>query len=831
MVGLNLVSDWSLSRSTNKEAEQDMHIAGWTGSRESHAHVGGAQRAGLAFSLCVILGIGFCAAGVSAEDDPKSSDEKTEEPADVTQEATEKPVLAPPIAPLEQAEEEKVGAVPQAGLLPEVVIIGTRIEEDAFTLPRAISVVDRGRILRRRASAGTPAELLRGEPGIFLQQTGRRGGAPIIRGLIGKFILPMYDGVRLTDGTIFAGPNGFFNNVDRYTIDRIEVVRGPASVLYGSDAVGGTLNMFPRRFEGFPDRFQFDVGVYGGWRSANNQFTGRVEVGGGGRRFHFLVGGTLVDAGNTRGGGGLGALSNTSWSEKNFDARVGYQLSPGHVLEAAYWRTQREDVYRFDQPWETPHQNDWWKAHESLYLTGSGLRKRMNKAPLATTQVGSLTYSGENPASFWKEVKAKLYWRREYDKTVRGSEQTTTWREDTTTRQRDVFGAAVQFTSGLGRRGRITYGVDSRLDDVDSGTSFRGTIDKTTGATISTIARTPSNPDAKVFDLGAFAYAEHDTSARMTLSAGVRLNHTNVSSDPTVETTPSPLTPDELRIDTNYSSVTWGVGSVYKISTSLNAIGHVGTAFRSPSISDMLRTGEFTYGVGVPSPGVDPEHAITFEAGLRSRRDRSRWGVTVYRTNLRDLIESRPGTFGGSDFIDLNGDGIKQPDEQVYVKENVGEAYVWGIETEGEWELYRRSGVGSLFVFGNATYTRGRNSTDDEPLRFIPPLNGIVGARWDNSAGRARQRQRWVELSIPWAIRKRKKDFSPSDLADLAQFPREPGKLPGWALLDLRAGIELSRVSTLTLSITNLLDSEYQSFASRLPGDGRSVNCDFSFEW
>lgn len=715
--------------------------------------------------------------------------------------------------------------------LPEAVVTASRVPEDPDQSSRAVAVVDREEVKRRMNSSPTMAELLRGEPGVFVQQTGRRGGAPIIRGLIGKFILPMYDGVRLTDGTIFAGPNAFMNNVDRMSVDRVEIVRGPASVLYGSDAVGGTINVIPRRFHGFPEKLELHGGTRSIWESAGNQFTQRVEVSGGQRPVNFLLGGTFMDTGDTRGGGDLGELSNTSWREKNFDVRVGFDLGGGDLLEAAYWRTCRLAVYRFDQPWDDPHVNDWWRAHTSLYLTSSGLRKRMAKTPYSTTQLGELSYSGRGPGSFCDEMKAKFYWRGEREERFRGSEQATTTRKDVTTRQRDVYGLGFQFTTRTSEENRLVYGLDSRVDDVDSGRSQRETFDKATGARISKVDRIPSNPDALVYDLGLFLLEEYKGIEDLVLSAGIRVNYTRLESNPRASTTPSPLTPDQLDVSDDFSSVTWSLGSVYTLNDWLNLVGNVASGFRSPSVSDMLRTGAFTYGVSVPSTGLDPEKAVTWELGLKGRTERFRGGFTGFFTDMRDLIESRPGTFGGSDFIDLNGDGIKQDDEQVYVKKNVGKARIWGLEAEGRWKVLAGGNLGDIFLTGNATFTKGRNRTEGEPLRFIPPLYGLVGLLWDKEADEASGARRWVELVVPWSLRKREKDFASGDLRDKAQFPGRPGRLPGWLLVHLRAGFEPTENVGITFSVTNLLDREYQSFGSRLPGDGRSFNMSLEVKW
>jgi len=713
----------------------------------------------------------------------------------------------------------------------EVVVTATRSSEEAGKTPRGISTVDEDGLERRGPSASTNAEYLKGEPGVFVQQTGRRGGAPIIRGMIGKYILPLYDGVRLTDGTIFAGPNAFFNGVDRFTIRRIEIVRGPASLFYGSDALGGTLQMFPKHFDGFPDEFDYGIGLESRYRTVNNQFSQRLELSGGISPVNLFLGGTFVNGGDSRGGGTLGRTYNTSWTEWNADARMGVELAAGHTLELAYVRAQRDNVYRYDQPWETPKMNDWWEAHQSLYLTGSGLRKRQNRSPIGITQIASVTYRGENPTPFWDEVIAKFYWRGEYGQSVSGAEQATTRTESTSVSYLNVYGLSAQFSFPMFEDNHVSYGVDSRLDDVYAGRTYTTTFDKASGDKIGKAGGTPGNPAARFLDVGVFVYDEYKGISRLTLSGGVRFNYSNIESRPNRRTVPSGLSPSQLELDADFTSFTWATGAVWEIIDEFSVVANVGTGFKSPSISDTLSTGPFTFGVSVPSPDLKPEESVTYEGGVKSRFDRFSGSLMAYYTDLRNLIESHPGTFDGSDFIDLNGDATKQPDEQVYVNVNEGRAYIWGVEAAFDWEFLRTDSGHSLFWFANGTFTRGASLTAHEPLRFIPPLNGRVGLRWEVDTGWKYASRAWVEFEAPWSLDKPKKQFAADDLADLAQFPREPGHLPGWVILNLRAGMDVTEFAALSFSITNMFNTEYQSFGSRLPADGFSLDIGLRLQW
>lgn len=712
-----------------------------------------------------------------------------------------------------------------------MVVTPTRTETNPEGNPRGISTVDDKELDRRGPGAATAAELLRGEPGVFVQQTGRTGGAPIIRGMIGNYILPMYDGIRLTDGTIFGGPNGYFNGIDRYAVRRIEIVRGPSSVFYGSDALGGTLNMIPKRYDGFPKAFDIGFGVESRYRSVSNLFAERVEFMGGTDRFNFFVGGTFVNSGDTRGGGGLGRSFNTSFTEFNFDIRAAVKLAEGHVLEGAYLRTEQRNVYRYDQPWETPDGNAWWNAHKDLYLTGSGLRKRMRRRPQSITQIASLTYAAEDPTPFWSEVQAKFYWRGEYQVTERGSEQASTRMVSTSVDHRNVYGLSTQFAWQTIDKNKIVYGVDSRLDDVYAGRAFTIVYDRFNGEKISRTADAPEQPAARYLDIGVFLYDEFKPADTLTLSAGIRYNYTNLNSRPTPGTVPDGIAANDLKLDTDFTAFTYNVGVVWAVVDELTLVANVGAGFKAPSISDTLSSGPFTFGVSVPSPDLEPEESTTYELGVRTQFGGFHGEIIGYYTDLRNLIDSREGFFQGLDFYDLNGNGVKDNDEQVYIDGNVGRAYVYGVEAAADWQFYEDEELGVFSVYGNATYTRGYDLASDDNLRFIPPFNGVLGARWELETGNEYGRRFWAQVDVPWSFNKPKNRFNERDFSDLAQFPRNPGNLPGWAIVNLRSGVEITDYASLSLSITNLLNTEYQSFGSRLPGEGFSFDIGVKFEW
>ena len=125
--------------------------------------------------------------------------------------------------------------------LEDIVVTPTRSEEDVFNTPFAAGSYSMPK-LQLEQMARTLPEALLDEPGIMVQKTAHGHGSPFIRGLTGYRTLLLVDGIRINNSVFRSGPNQYWTTVDIYSLERLEVVKGPASVLYGSDALGGVVN-------------------------------------------------------------------------------------------------------------------------------------------------------------------------------------------------------------------------------------------------------------------------------------------------------------------------------------------------------------------------------------------------------------------------------------------------------------------------------------------------------------------------------------------------------------------------------------------------------------
>lgn len=135
--------------------------------------------------------------------------------------------------------------------LSEAVITASRVATFQLNTPEAIEVIKNSTIQRCQLRTGPEALFIM--PGIFVQKTNYGGGSPFLRGLTGNQTLLLIDGIRLSNATTRYGPNQYFNTLDIFSLDKIEVLRGSGSVQYGSDAMGGTIQAFSEKI-GFSDK-------------------------------------------------------------------------------------------------------------------------------------------------------------------------------------------------------------------------------------------------------------------------------------------------------------------------------------------------------------------------------------------------------------------------------------------------------------------------------------------------------------------------------------------------------------------------------------------------
>ena len=687
-----------------------------------------------------------------------------------------------------------------AEILPAVTVTGetittaTRTEEKTAQVPQSVNVVTHEDIERKQAR--TPNQMLREETGIWSTQVTAQG-SPIIRGQIGNRILYMWDGIRLNNGALFGGPNGNFNQFPIGAVDRIEVVRGPGSVAHGSDAVGGVINIISKKGEFLDER---DIGgeAYSRYGSVDNQTTETLDFHLLDKCFAFTGGLTKQDAGDYFAGGGEGKQGPNGFNSLGGYANFAYRPTENQMLRLSWIQNRRDDIDNYGQS----------------KLNANGVPRIFG--PTERRGIVKFDYSVEDLCPVLSKDLTFYAYDQYYDALRdRRVQSATTFNTTETQTHQDVYGIGLQNVANLDSH-KFTYGVDYRNEDL-SAANFLTSRKIASGAITDSIPA-GKTPDGVYDVFDAFALGEFKLCDCWNLSAGVRFERDHIHSTPVLtDVIPNAgYDIDSLKINRDWSSVTWSLGTIYNVTHDLDLAADISTSFRAPTYSDLLSAGAPVFAskiASVPSPTLIPEKGVTYEFGPRYHTEKWNLSLTGYWTQLRDLVAA---TYRGT--VDIPGQGTFTRSQNS----NSSHGYDAGVEFAAAYKPVR-----DWTIFGNATYTRGQDHEINQPFRFIPPLNGVVGLRYE-----APSKRWWVEGVEMIADRLRRP--APGDQLD-SGFSFDPAygspnttnnpplrrnfQIPGWAITNLRAGVnawrEGRRSFDVTLDIENAFDARYREAYSQ----------------
>jgi iron complex outermembrane receptor protein/hemoglobin/transferrin/lactoferrin receptor protein len=228
----------------------------------------------------------------------------------------------------------------------KTVVTALGFEDKEFDSPRSIEVIDEDD-MKRLQGRSTP-EMVGETTGVFVQKTAHGHGAPIIRGVIGIHNLILFNEIRLNNSTWRTGPIQYLNLIDPFSIEKIEILRGPGSLLYGSDAVGGVISVFGSS-PLLTDQPVLSPGLSGKFSSADLGYAGHYGLRLGCRHFGTVFGGSYKSFGDLRAGTDVGLQKFTGYSEADFDFNARVKLFSGGQLEIGTYLVSLYDVGRIDQ--------------------------------------------------------------------------------------------------------------------------------------------------------------------------------------------------------------------------------------------------------------------------------------------------------------------------------------------------------------------------------------------------------------------------------------------------------------------------------------------------
>lgn len=604
-------------------------------------------------------------------------------------------------------------------------------------------------------------------PGIDKSSDSAWGSAINIRGLGRNRVVFLIDGTRVNTATDINAQFGLVNTAD---IERIEILKGPVSALYGSGSLGGVVNVITKgRKKPEEKGLSGETGL--GWASNPKGVTASAGLTASGEKGWLNLSGSHRDYDSTKDGDGK-TIHNSQFKDQSISVKGGYEWNPTHTTRFQYQRVEGEEIGIPGKGLALPQGPDatYPDTYRELFCVdhsitpGQGVLTRSDLTVYHQTIDRNVRLDNFPAASPMNAIKPSATHETTGAKWVNllsfDNHQLTTgldlWNWEIDTRREKHL-----------KNGKV--GVDTPL------------------------------ADASQLSAGLFAEEEVPLSGSVTLNAGGRLDWIRAESDPLYDWIIPPasaITPKLKREGETTHDTSWNahLGLTWQAGNNLSLTTLAASSYRAPDLMDRFKYIALSGGAALyGNPDLDPERSLFFETGLHYTTAPVLLSASVYANRVDDLIVE------------------KRESPTIHRMSNVDEALLLGAELDA-----RVKATAMLSLFGNVAFTRGENRTADEPLPFIPPVSGIVGASVAPTSTFD------TEANVTWAARQ-------------TRVAHGDVESPGWATLNLRCNYRIKAMGThhtLTAGVDNILDNTYRNHLSTSRGvDLNEAGVRFYTQW
>jgi len=650
----------------------------------------------------------------------------------------------------------------------ELVVTGSRVEVRHEDLPMTVEVVRREELERLQSTS--IGDALRYVPGVTVADNGMAGQQRVvIRGIGGRRTLLLVDGDRVSSQRDMSGPP-ILEEIDN--VERIEVLKGPGSVMYGSDALAGVVNIITRDGRDSATPIAGHVGYR--YSSASSLKQPTVAVHGALDGYDYRLSWSSTDSDDRK--TPQGTLEGTSFESEQMAATLGAVVGMAGRFELRVERFESTDVGVYTGSpnliFNLPH---WGRDRISLGFKGPGLGAQ--------------------------ELSAKAYWQS-IDKAFMNSitfpvgpvnSMNILNNFDSTTEivGFDTFGQWL-FSDMV-----LVAGVDARQEDA-VGPSTRTTTMMTPGGEIPMGTTEYVPVDAEQTAAGAFGELTIPWS-RGKLKLGLRYDWVETNNRAEGETRePGKLTDDAL---------TGSVGLLYDIGDQTKLVASLASGFRSPNLQERYYEspthagGGLTYG----DPNLEAEESLQLEVGVRGNVGRCKYQVTAFGSEIDNLIST-----------------VREPNPDIpgifdYRYTNIADARITGFEGRLDTRWLRN--LTSIF---SLTYTRGEDRQEGDPI-YVPPLNVMASLRWDPPV----ELPLWTQFDLRWMDDQDRVPYQYDRNGDRDHEAEAELISKSYLTVDLAVGFDLAMGEGLDTRFTirgnNLFDKEYDEPFTSVPQTGRHV--------
>lgn len=707
---------------------------------------------------------------------------------------------------------------PGENQLEQITLSAARFKLKKDEIPQKIVSIVPSEILM--ANPQTSADLLESTGQVFVQKSQLGGGSPMIRGFSTNRLLLTVDGVRMNSAIFRSGNLQNVISVDPLMVENAEVILGPGSVVYGSDAIGGVMNFYTLQ----PD-FSFTGGtsvsgsIYTRFATANNENTVHADVNVGRENWAFRTGITYSDFGDLKMGehgpddylrpdyaerqNGIDVMVEnpdplvqkpTGYDQINLLQKVKYMPSKDWDFNLGLVYSQTSDFPRFDRLYRKKdgvlRAAEWYYGPQTWFLGNLKINHRSRSEFYDKVQfTGAYQYFGEsrNDRNFGEPI---LFSTEEHV---------------------DAYSANLDFEKSLSES-KLFYGFEYVLNTVASEGAFRNIQNGETGDTAS---RYPD--DSKWQSMAVYSSYQWKISEDLSLQSGLRYNHILV--DARFEDRFYDFPFEEANISTG--ALTGSLGLNWRQSHFLGWRLGLSTAFRAPNIDDIGKIFDSEPGsVVVPNPDLKSEYAYNAEIGADFNfSDNLRLGLTAYYTYLDDAMVRRDYDLDGVTEIDYQGEPSR-----VQAIQNAANAYVYGLEAGLEIDFSVALRMNSQFSY---TYGEENDGGEYVPLRHAAPMFGSTHMVWN-------KRKLKLDLFAEYNGEFDFEDLAPGEQDKAYLYATDSNGLPyspAWYTLNLTGQYRVNPNWLATVSLENITNQRYRTYSSGIAAAGRNLIIALSYNF
>ena len=707
---------------------------------------------------------------------------------------------------------------PESMQITEVVVSATRWNQDLYELP--IKIVEIPTLEVRNYNPQTAADLLSISGKVFIQKSQQGGGSPMIRGFATNRLLYIVDGIRMNTAIYRAGNIQNVISLDPFAIEKTEVLFGPNSVIYGSDAIGGIMTfqtltpMLSKTIE-----TEYKANSFLRYSSANNEKTAHLDLNIGTEKIAFILSATTNNYGDLRMGsnGPKEYLRNqyvrwdgnrdiivknsnnliqtpSGYSQLNLVQKFRYQyLENLEMLFATHFSTT-SNYSRYDRHLRTkkgfPRYGQWDYGPQKWLMNNFFL-------------------DYENNGSYFDEATLRLAWQRFNESRI--SRDFNSVDKQIREEKVDAYSLNVDFRKKY-ESIEFYYGVEFVYDDVQS-------IGKNVNIQIGEYTNGPSRyPNSNWGSYASYVSTKLNLADNFILQSGLRLNLYSLNAD--FDTTFYHFQFTKTSIDN--SALTGNVGLLYYEKNNFSAFINLSSAFRSPNVDDIGKVFDSEPGaVVVPNPNLKAEYAYNIDCGLVKYFGKAiKVDLNLFYTHLSDAIVKRDYSLNGNDSILYDGTLSK-----VQSLQNAAFARIWGAQAGFEIKFLRY-----YSLIGNLNFQKGEEELDNgslSPSRHAAPLFGSIGLHYSLNNFLA-------NIYFVFSGSKAYDDLPAEEKAKTEIYAIDSNGnpySPSWYTINFKCNYNLISNLNVSLGIENITDQRYKTYSSGIAAAGRNFILSASFRY